>query len=136
MNYPNNNYNFYPNNFNNMNSPYMNYNNQQGIMNQMGLNGRIVDSEEMGRGTEVPIGGYGVFPKADFSEIYMKIWNNNGTTNLIKYQPVLEKNKTEQIADLNASVGKIMERLDQLENRLTEMLNVPGKDQKVNLDEL
>ena len=29
-----------------------------------------------------------------------------------------------------------MERLDQLENRLTEMLNVPGKDQKVNLDEL
>ena len=136
MNYPNNNYNFYPNNFNNMNSPYMNYNNQQGIMNQMGLNGKIVDSEEMVRVTEVPIGGYGVFPKADFSEIYMKIWNNNGTTNLIKYQPVLEKNKTEQIADLNASVGKIMERLDQLENRLTEMLNVPGKDKKVNLDEL
>ena len=136
MNYPNNNYNFYPNNFNNANSPYMNYNNQQGIMNQMGLNGKIVDSEEMVRVTEVPIGGYGVFPKADFSEIYMKIWNNNGTTRLIKYQTVLEKNKAEQVADLNASVGKIMERLDQLENRLTEMLNVPGKDQKVNLDEL
>lgn len=136
MNYPNNNYNFYPNNFNNANNPYMNYNNQQGIMNQMGLNGKIVDSEEMVRVTEVPIGGYGVFPKADFSEIYMKVWNNNGTTNLIKYQPVLEKNKTEQIADLNANVSKIMERLDQLENRLTEMLNVSGKDQKVNLDEL
>ena len=135
--------NYYPTNFYS-NYPYMQQypngpmlSSQQQIMQQNnGLQGKIVDGEDIVRVTDVPMGGYGIFPKADFSEIYMKIWNNNGTTNLIKYQPVLEKNKTEQIADLNASVGKIMERLDQLENRLTEMLNVPGKDQKVNLDEL
>ena len=55
------------------------------------INGKIVDSEEMVRATEVPMGGYGVFPKADLSEIYLKIWNNNGTTGVVKYKP--EENK-------------------------------------------
>jgi hypothetical protein len=47
-----------------------------------------VDSEEMVKATEVPIGSYGVFPKADLSEIYLKTWNNNGTTSIIKFTPV------------------------------------------------
>jgi hypothetical protein len=40
-----------------------------------GLNGKLVDSEDMARVTEVPIGGYGIFPKADLSEVYIKSWN-------------------------------------------------------------
>ena len=51
------------------------------------LNGKIVDSVDMVKVTEVPVGGYGVFPKADLSEIYIKAWNNNGTTNTIVYKP-------------------------------------------------
>jgi hypothetical protein len=37
---------------------------------------------------EVPIGAYGVFPKADLSEIYIKTWNNNGTTSIVTFKPV------------------------------------------------
>ena len=49
------------------------------------LNGKIVDSEDIVRATEVPIGGYGVFPRADFNEIYLKKWEPNGTTSIITY---------------------------------------------------
>ena len=34
--------------------------------------GKIVDSLDVVKATEVPIGGYGIFPKADLSEIYVK----------------------------------------------------------------
>jgi hypothetical protein len=51
------------------------------------LNGKLVDGEEMVKATEVPIGSYGIFPKADFSEIYIKSWNNNGTTSIVKFAP-------------------------------------------------
>jgi hypothetical protein len=53
----------------------------------VGINGKIVDSEDIVKATEVPIGGYGVFPKADLSEIYIKTWNNNGTTSILTYKP-------------------------------------------------
>jgi hypothetical protein len=53
----------------------------------VGINGKIVDSEDIVKATEVPIGGYGVFPKADLSEIYIKTWNNNGTTSILIYKP-------------------------------------------------
>ena len=33
----------------------------------------------MVKATDVPIGGYGVFPKGDFTEIYIKSWNQDGT---------------------------------------------------------
>ena len=91
MNYYGTNYNgsFYPN------SPYNNYAKQQAQVQQfpiqqqqMGLNGKIVDSEDMVKATEVPIGGYGIFPKADLSEIFVKTWNNNGTTSIVKYAAV------------------------------------------------
>ena len=82
--------------------PYNNYNNQYMPQAQMQnaapqqqatpapipvqnnfLNGKIVDSVDVVKATEVPIGGYGVFPKADLSEVYIKSCNNNGTTSLI-----------------------------------------------------
>ena len=86
--------NYYPN-YNNPSNYYLNYpyGNQypstggmpqyqqpppqtQPISLQTNLNGKIVDSEDVVRATEVPIGGYGIFPKADLSEIYIKSWNN------------------------------------------------------------
>ena len=59
------------------------------------LNGKIVDSEDVVKATEVPIGGYGIFPKSDLSEIYIKSWNNNGTTSVITFKPVIPENKPE-----------------------------------------
>ena len=77
------------------------------------LQGKVVDSEEIVKVTEVPFGGYGVFPKADFSEIYVKTWNNNGTTQINVFRPVAtemeNKKSTEEL---------LMEKLTQIENKL------------------
>ena len=54
------------------------------------LQGKIVDNLETARVTDIPFGGYGVFPKADMSEVYIKMWNNNGTTSLVCFKPIVE----------------------------------------------
>lgn len=84
---------------------------------QIGLNGKIVDSEDMVRATEVPIGGYGIFPKADLSEIFVKTWNNNGTTSVVKYAAVAPTQSDNTTAFEN-SQAKILERIDSLEAKL------------------
>lgn len=61
-------------------SPYMSQNNNQ-LLQPTCINGKIVDSEDILKVTEIPMGGFGVFPKADFNEIYLKYWKDNGTTN-------------------------------------------------------
>ena len=69
----------------------------------LGLNGKIVDSEDVVKATEVAIGGDGIFPKADLSEIYAKTWNNNGTTSVITFQPIATPQKT-KTNNINNSV--------------------------------
>ena len=123
MNYYGTNYNgsFYPN------SPYNNYAQQQAQVQQfpiqqqqMGLNGKIVDSEDMVKATEVPIGGYGIFPKADLSEIFVKTWNNNGTTSIVKYVAVAPQ--TLETSTIEDSQSKILSRIDSLENKLDSLI--------------
>jgi len=50
-----------------------------------GLNCKIVDSLEVSKIQEVPFGSFGVFPKGDLSEVYIKSWNGDGTTKVIVY---------------------------------------------------
>ena len=59
------------------------------------LQGKIVDSADMVKVTEVPFGGFAVFPKGDMSEIYVKNWSSNGTTQIITYKPVIPEQKIE-----------------------------------------
>lgn len=90
-------------------------------MTAQGLNGKIVDSADMVKATEVPIGGYGIFPKADLSEIYVKSWNNNGTTNLITFKPIVPpESVAEQQPAVDAKV--ILEKISVLENKLDAAL--------------
>lgn len=79
--YPNYNPNYYNPSYS-YNIPY-NQNVQPQQAQTQTLNGKIVDSKDIVKVTDVPIGSYGIFPKADLSEIYIKSWNNNGTTNII-----------------------------------------------------
>ena len=51
---------------------------QMSVQNNQ-IPGKIVDSQEVARVSDIPFGGYGVFPKADLSEVFVKVWNNNGT---------------------------------------------------------
>lgn len=104
---------------------------QQNIQTpQTALNGKVVDSEDVVKATEVPIGGYGIFPKADLSEIYVKSWNNNGTTSLITFKPYIQP--VQDVKDENsvsnpqssAAIDAILQKVSSLENKLDTILSI------------
>lgn len=105
------------------------------------LNGKIVDSEEMVRATEVPMGSYGIFPKADMSEIFIKTWNPNGTTNIIHYKPAgtadsQNKHDYQQPFLEDKVADKIIDRLEQMEEKIEELFEEhqeKNQEKKVNL---
>ena len=130
--------NYYPNNF------YGNYsygntypqtpNVTATSLTQATLNGKIVDGEEVVKATEVPFGGYSVFPKADLSEIYIKTWTQEGATKILKFKQVIEEPKEEVTLD------SLMERVSAIEKKLNEMAapkdtvvpEKPRKEMKLN----
>ena len=91
------------------------------------LNGKIVDGEDVVKATEVPIGGYGIFPKADLSEIYLKTWNNNGTTSIIKFKP-------DAVKPVSAAGGndynELLEKINSIEEKLDNLLTQPAPAKK------
>lgn len=104
---------------------------------QQPLNGKIVDNAEVVKVTEVPIGGYGVFPKADLSEIYIKNWNSNGTTSILTFRPYVPP---EPEPDTSAqTTQQILDRLSTLESKLDDILASasanPAPKKGVKLDE-
>lgn len=85
------------------------------------LFGRMVDSKDMLKVIDVPMGSYGIFPKADHTEIYVKRWTENGTTVVDTYKLVNETAESEdrvdsqvinsiltQIAAVNDKVDKLV----------------------------
>lgn len=120
---------------------YMNYpyNNQYPVTNQQpqqmfttmppqqpapqGLNGKIVDSEDIVKATEVPIGGYGIFPKADLSEIYIKSWNSNGTTSIITFKPAASEAPVTQAAPQSNEIEKVLQKIDALELKIDSLVS-------------
>lgn len=85
---------------------------------QMGIQGKIVDGEDVVKATDVPVGGYGVFPKADLSEVYIKTWNPNGTTSVTTFKPVVPQEKVKQ-EDIN---NLLLNKMQQLEDKLDAIL--------------
>jgi len=81
----------------------------------------------------VPIGGYGVFPKADLSEIYIKSWNNNGTTSIVTFKPTVPVQASVKEA---VPASDIIEKLNELESKIDNFLTksaVPAKKKEINL---
>ena len=83
------------------------------------LQGKVVDNLETAKVTDIPFGGYGVFPKADMSEIYIKTWTNNGTTSMITYKPDKEE-KMEEDKGLNTEL--ILTRIKEIEEKIDSIL--------------
>ena len=106
--------------------PIMSQNNmpsQQGQLQASTLNGKLVDSLDVAKATEVPIGGYGVFPKADLSEIYIKSWNNNGTTSIITFKPIApEENPTSAMQQENSVSNVLIQKITELENKIDMLI--------------
>lgn len=126
--------NYYPNNFYG-NYPYGNTYPQisnsapsatLSSFNQNFLNGKIVDGEEIVKATEVPFGGYGVFPKADLNEIYVKTWTPEGKTKIIKFQPVIEQ--SEMITDTNSI---LLQKVTAIEDKINNLFKTTNGDKTV-----
>ena len=97
-------------------SPYMGTN---------GLNllqGKIVDSMDSVRATDIPMDGQTYyFPKADGTEVYAKRWLPNGKTEVTVYAPYTaeaEEAKSQEYTELLKRFDSIDEKFEKLEKSL------------------
>lgn len=107
---------------------------QSTSMIQSGLQGKIVENAEVVKITDIPFGGYGIFPKTDMSEIYVKTWNNNGTTNITTYTPVISSQEDDKENEINHH-ELILNKIDELENKIDNIIantniSISSKDRK------
>ena len=102
--------------------------------NQMSALGKMVDSIDVVKATDIPMDGNAYyFPKADGTEVYCKQWLQNGTTRILTFKPVLEDNHNNVSSDteklkicLSDEVTEVfMKRFDELEKRIDDL--VPKK---------
>lgn len=126
---------FYPNyntygNYNYNPQPQIAVTPQQAIANS--VQGKLVDSIEVVKASEVPFGSYGLFPKADLSEIYIKSWNNNGTTRISVYKPLSEDDMPEQKQeDFNAVILQKVAGVEQKIDAIISAMSGTPQSQKV-----
>ena len=121
--------NYYPNNNFYQNYSYGNgmYQNQQVQPTIATLQGKVVDSIDMVRVNEVPFGGFGVFPKGDLSEVYIKSWNSNGTTQINTYKPVPAEETTE---------AKEFSSIEALSKKMDELIELNMEDNNKKLEDI
>ena len=66
----------------------------QTITNTVGLMGKVIDSAESVKVTDIPLdGSTSYFPLADGSAIYTKKLQLDGTSKIVVYKPVVEEEK-------------------------------------------
>ena len=104
---------------------------QTPVSNQMSTLGKMVDSIDVVKATDIPMDGNAYyFPKADGTEVYCKQWLQNGTTRILTFKPVLEDNPNNVSSDtekfkigLSDEVTDVfMKRFDELEKRIDDLM--------------
>ena len=102
--------------------------------NQISALGKMVDSIDVVKATDVPMdGNMYYFPKADGTEIFGKQWLPNGQTRILTFKPALD---TEDNNVLNADeklkiflsdeyTEVFMKRFDELEKRIDDLIPKP-----------
>lgn len=113
---------------------------QMSTSNQLMTLGKIVDSVDVVKATDVPMdGNMYYFPKADGTEIYAKQWMQNGQTRILTFKPILDngvdnssqnEEKT-KITALEEFTEVLETKLDELYNKIT----APKKKKEVIADE-
>ena len=98
---------------------------------QMSAIGKIVDSIDVVKATDIPMDGNTYyFPKADGTEVYCKQWLQNGTTRILTFKPVFEDNPNNLSSDtekLKISISDevtevFMKRFDELEKQIGDLM--------------
>ena len=101
------------------------------VSNQMSALGKMVDSIDVVKATDIPMDGNAYyFPKADGTEVYCKQWLQNGTTRILTFKPVSEDNPSNLSSDteklkisLSDEVTDVfMKRFDELEKRIDYLM--------------
>ena len=104
---------------------------QTPVSNQMSTLGKMVDSIDVVKATDIPMDGNAYyFPKADGTEVYCKQWLQNGTTRILTFKPVFEDNPDNLSPDteklkigLSDEVTDVfMKRFDELEKRIDDLM--------------
>lgn len=136
----------------NWNMPYPNYYQPNPIqyqqntasMNQpqpvrIPLAGRMVGNVSEIVPNEVPMdGSVSFFPQSDYSCIYAKKWNTDGTIQTVKFVPVVENNKPQETSmddirqfnvDLANDINDISIRLEKIEKLLTPKTSRTTKEE-------
>lgn len=99
--------------------------------NQMSTLGKMVDSIDVVKATDIPMDGNAYyFPKADGTEIFSKQWLANGQTRILAFKPVLDSEAnnvpcgTENTKfDLSDEATEVfMKRFDAIEKRLDDFI--------------
>ena len=107
---------------------------QTPVSNQMSALGKMVDSIDVVKATDIPMDGNTYyFPKADGTEVYCKQWLQNGTTRILTFKPVFEDDTnnlpydTEKLKiSLSDDVTDVfMKRFDELEKRIDDLMPKP-----------
>lgn len=105
---------------------------QTPVSNQMSALGKMVDSIDVVKATDIPMDGKAYyFPKADGTEVYCKQWLQNGTTRILTFKPVFEDDTNTLSSDteklkigLSDEVTDVfMKRFDDIEKRLEEFIS-------------
>ena len=104
---------------------------QTPVSNQMSALGKMVDSIDVVKATDIPMDGNAYyFPKADGTEVYCKQWLQNGTTRILTFKPVFDDNPNNLSTDaekLKISISDevtdvFMKRFDELEKRIDDLM--------------
>ena len=107
---------------------------QTPVSNQMSALGKMVDSIDVVKATDIPMDGNTYyFPKADGTEVYCKQWLQNGTTRILTFKPVFDDNTNNVSPDaeklkigLSDEVTDVfMKRFDELEKRIDDLIPKP-----------
>lgn len=86
--------------------------------------GRVVTDINEVTPNEIPMDGrVSLFPKNDYSCIYAKAWNSDGTITTVKFvaeQPVTSQ-KEENTNSIETALASIKEQVDKIDKRLDRM---------------
>ena len=88
-----------------------------------GIQGRIVDNVDVVKATEISLdGSVNYFPLADGSAIVTKQLQQDGTSRMIVYKPVInEAPKYITNDDLNNEVTSLKQQIEELRNKLNRL---------------
>ena len=112
---------------------------QTPVPNQMSALGKMVDSIDVVKATDIPMDGNAYyFPKADGTEVYCKQWLQNGTTRILTFKPVFEDNTNNlssdaeklKIEDFNTILECISGKVDDVLIEIRKIIEQPKQSSR------